>query len=238
MRGYVLALAVFVISATLAAGQECPQSSATDPDTPSQVRPLEGRLVFHDSLRKWFELKLDRPQCGQESTELVMKGDDWTPLQTLRGCRVRSKGVMGIATTGYYSLETYQSVETIEPVGTCPRQEPFPDYSKAEPDRAIPRYRVDMFIGYEQGDHPIRFRVTNAGTELRPWQAYASYDLTGGFVLYGKCGRGFIVDRVFGTPQASPQHFTARGEPGDMAMFDPEGAGKKMRLVYTCVRVP
>jgi hypothetical protein len=97
-----------------------------------------------------------------------------------------------------------------------------------------------MHVNYEPGDHPIVFRVTSAGKELRPWQAYASYSLTGGFVLYGHCGDGFVVDRVFGTPEAHPGHFDDPQSAGDMAAFDPESAsaaGKKdLQLGYTCVR--
>jgi len=178
---------------------------------------------------------LDEPQCGQASTELVRGADDWTPLQVLRDCRVRSTGVIGLSSTGYYSLDTYQDAEKIEPVGTCERRAPFPDYSNAKPDKAIRRYRVVMYIDYEPGEHPVVFRVTSADKELRPWQAYASYDLTGGFVLYGECGEGFVVDKVFGTPQASPSSFE-----DNKATFDPEGAAaagqKKLHLGYTCVR--
>jgi hypothetical protein len=97
-----------------------------------------------------------------------------------------------------------------------------------------------MHVNYEPGDHPIVFRVTSAGKELRPWQAYASYSLTGGFVLYGHCGDGFVVDGVFGTPEAHPGHFDDPRSAGDMAAFDPESAsaaGKKdLQLGYTCVR--
>lgn len=90
-------------------------------------------------------------------------------------------------------------------------------------------------------DSPIVFHVSSAGKELRPWQAYASYLFTGGFVLYGECGEGFVVNRVFGTPQASPSHFEEPRDPSDMAMFDPEGAAasgtKKLHLIYTCLRL-
>ncbi len=208
---------------------------------------MEGRLVFHDSIRRWFELKLDQPQCGQTSIELVREKHafapgDRTPLEVLRGCRVRSSGVIDFAPTGYYSLDTYQAVDQIEPVGTCAQQLPFPDYPKSKPDKTVRRFRVDMYVDYEPGDHPITFHVSSAGKELRPWQAYASYMLTGGFVLYGYCGEGFVVDRVFGTPQATPQHFEEPRTPEDAAMFDPESAaasGKKdLHLGYTCVRRP
>jgi len=71
--------------------------------------------VFHDSIRKWFELKLDQPQCGQNSIELMRIKADWTPVEVLRGCRVKSTGAIGFSPTGYYSLDTFQAVEQIDP---------------------------------------------------------------------------------------------------------------------------
>lgn len=148
---------------------------------------------------------------------------------------------MDFSPTGYYSLDTYQSVDGIEPAGTCKQQSPLPDFSKAKPDKEIVSYRVEMDVDYEPGDHPVVFHVSSSGKELRPWQAYASYTLTGGFVLYGHCGEGFVVGKVFGTPQANPSHFEP-GDSGDMAAFDPESAAasgtKHLRLGYTCVRQP
>jgi len=165
---------------------------------------------------------------------------DWTPLEVLRGCQVRSTGAIDFSPTGYYSLDLYQNVEEIESLGTCAKQLPFPDYSKAKRDKTIRRYQVDMHVDYEPGDHPIIFRVSSAGKDLRPWQAYASYWLTGGFVLYGYCGEGFFVDKVFGTPQAKPEHFEEPRTPEDAALFDPESAAasgtKHLDLGYTCVR--
>jgi hypothetical protein len=203
---------------------------------------LEGKLVFHDSVRKWFELKLDQPQCGQASIELVRVERKWTPLQVLRGCRIRSRGAIDFSPTGYYSLDMYQDVQAVESVGACVQQLPFPDYSKAKPDKTVREYRVDMHIAYEAGDHPILFSVSSAGKELRPWQAYADYLLTAGFVLYGSCAKGFVVDQVFGPPQANPSHFDEPRTSSDAAMFDPESAaaaGKKdLHLGYTCVRKP
>jgi hypothetical protein len=201
---------------------------------------LEGQLVFHDDIRKWFELRLDKPQCGQVSIQLVRGDQDWTPMEILRGCRVKSRGALDLSSTAYYSLNVYQVVQVIESVGNCERQSPFPNYSNARPDKAIRVYRVEMHVNYEAGDHPVVFRVTSAGKELRPWQAYASYNLTGGFVLYGRCGEGFVVNEVFGTPEARPSHFDDPRSPADRAAFDPESAaaaGKKdLQLGYTCVR--
>jgi hypothetical protein len=203
---------------------------------------LEGQLIFHDGIRKWFELRLDESQCGQASIQLVREEADWAPIQVLRGCRGRSRGALDFSTTGYYSLDVYQAVQAINSVSQCERQPRFRDESKAKPDKAIGAYRVDMRVNYGPGDHPIVFRVTSAGKELRPSQAYASYMLTGGFVLYGLCGDGSAVDKVFGTPEARPGHFVVPRDSGDMATFDPESAaaaGKTdLQPGYTCVRNP
>src|SRR6478735_2622446 len=122
LRICVLELTLVDCMAAPALAQECPQTNRTGPTVASEVRTLMGRLIFHDGIRKWFELKLDQPQCGQPSIQLVRIERDWTPLEVLRGCRVRSRGALDLSGTGYYSLDTYQSVDQIEPVGTCARQ--------------------------------------------------------------------------------------------------------------------
>ena len=217
-----------------ALGQECPNGDA--------VRTLEGKLVFHDGIRKWFELALDAPECGQKSVQLIQFEKQAVPLEVFSGCRVRSRGAVDFSPTGYYSLETFQDVQAIEPVGTCSLQAPFPDYSAAKPDEHVGSYRVDMHVLYRPGDHPIAFEVQSAGRALHPWQAYASYQLTGGFVLYGLCGDGFVIDDVFGTPEANPGHFADPRTPDDRAAFDPESAAQSgksdLHLGYTCIRAP
>lgn len=217
-----------------ACAQSCPQQSSTGPSVPSATQTLTGKLVYHDGLRQWYELKLDKARCEAQSIELVRGEKSWTPLEVLRGCQVSSRGTIRIPLTGYYSLALYQDVTDVEATGTCIQQKQLPDYSGFKPDKAIRRYRVMMLIDYEPGDHPIDFQVTSAGRRLRPWQAYASYLLTGGFALYGECGAGFMANQAFGTVKAKP--WTLDGE----ALFDPETAAaageKHLRLGYTCVR--
>ena len=80
---------------------------------------MEGTLVFHDSIRKWFELRLDQPTCGQGSIELVPGKHShapggWTQVEVYRGCRVRTRGAIAFSPTGYYSLDTAQAVEEID----------------------------------------------------------------------------------------------------------------------------
>ena len=233
-----IAVMVFGFCAVLPAwGQQCPRPDADTVSQPSAARGLEGTLLFHNGLRQWFELKLAQPQCGQVSVQLIMKENvDETPLEVLRGCRVKSTGALDFSPTGYYSLDLFQAVEQINAVAPCRRQPPLPLPPAAKPDQAVRKYRVDMFVNDGPGDHPIVFRIHSGKKELRPWQAYASYWLTGSFVLYGSCGDGFSVDQVFGTASANPQVI-------DVAAFDlsgPEGpaaAGhRKLHLGYTCVR--
>ena len=164
----VFRLALVVICAVVPAlGQQCPRTNPKGPPTASEPRTLEGRLVYHDGSRQWFELKLDKPQCGQASTELVRRDRDWVSLEVLRGCRVRSRGTIDFSPTGYYSLETFQDVDEIEPVGPCARQSPLPDYSRAKPDKAIRAYRVEMDVDYRPGDHPFELPGAERGRGSR-----------------------------------------------------------------------
>jgi hypothetical protein len=246
-RLIAVAALLFVCAALPARGQQCPGENPNGSNQPSESRTLEGQLIYHDGMRKWIELKLDHPECGQKSIELfpgrsAFSSGSPSALETFRGCRVRTKGGLGGAASGYYTLDLNQGVEEIEVIGTCKKQPPSPDFSKAKPDKSIRSYRVEMTIDYEQADRPIFFRVTSEGKELRPWQAYARYFLTGGYVLYGYCANGFIVDQVFGDSEAMPQHFEERGSPYDAAFFDPDDTdgvvNKILHLGYTCKRVP
>lgn len=223
-----------------ALSQPCPKDSQDGSGLPSGNLVLRGRLIYHDGLRKWFELKLDQPTCCQQSIQIISQEKNRPSVEVLRGCEVTSTGPIAESPTGYYSLDLFQEDPKIEPVGACVKQEAFKDLPPGEPAPEIHDYQVELLVNYGPGDHPIVFKITSGTKELKPWRAYASYFLTGGFVLYGNCGKGFVVDRVFGTPEASPSHFTERGDASDQAMFDPDSAaaaGKRnMSLKYTCVR--
>jgi hypothetical protein len=219
---------VLAFSATPPLFAQCPSEGV---GTETEVRTLQGRLIFHDEIQEWFELKLDQPQCGEGSIELFEQ--DSNSLVILRGCRIKSQGALIFSARG----NIRQIVKHIEPVGQCVHKAPFPDFSNIKPDRAIREYRVEMHVN---GSNPVRFHVSEAGKALRPWQAYASYLLTGGYLLYGLCADGFMVDKVFGTPQANPAHYPGAQVPGDMAGFDLDGAarlGKRdLDVGFTCVR--
>lgn len=232
---------LFILAgAGAASAQECPGAGQAGPNTPSRTQTLAGRLIYHDGIRHWFELKLDRAQCGESSVELTEPDPGPKSLERLRGCRVESTGQINFSPTGYYSLDLYQDATRLSPTGACSRKPLLADYSRARPDPRVRAYRVTMDVDYRPGDHPIMFHVRSGHRDLHPWQAYAKYWLTGGFVLYGECGHGFVVDKVYGPAAASPAHFGEPRDPGDMAAFDPETpaeAGQTdLHLGYTCVR--
>lgn len=240
MVRFLFACALAGWAGASALGQDNPQSKGTaHDDCFSESQALEGKLVFHDGIRQWIELRLDQPRCGQTSIELFPWNS--TPLQELRGCRVRTTGLLGGAASGYYTLDINQTPDKIDPIGKCDLKMPFADYSSVRPDKEIRAYRVEMHINAGLRDLPIVVRASSAGKELRPWQAYASYFLTGGWVLYCKCGVGFVVDRVYGSREVGPTHFNDPRTPDDMATFFPPwkpvvSGVKDLRLGYTCIR--
>jgi hypothetical protein len=118
--------------------------------TETEVRTLQGRLIFHDGIQEWFELKLDKPRCGEGSIELFEQNSN--SLAILRGCRIRSQGALIFSAKG----NIRQIVEQIEAVGRCVRKPPFPDFSNIKPDGAIREYRVEMHVN---GSKPIRWRI-------------------------------------------------------------------------------
>ncbi|MFL6800426.1 MAG: hypothetical protein ACJ8EQ_01480 [Sphingomicrobium sp.] len=225
LSALVVAPLVVTCGASRASAQQCSRASS-GAAAPSQVQTLEGRLVYRNDIRQWFELKLDKPTCGESSIQLVPANGQWERLEILRGCRVNVTGQIDYSPTGYYSRELYQDASRVRPVGRCVKQPRLPDYSKARPAKNVRAYRVEMQVDYRPGDHPIAFHVRSGRRELRPWQAYATYTLTGSFVLYGQCAEGFVVARVWGTKSARPGHFTERGSSDDMATFDPESAAE------------
>lgn len=156
---------------TLPVFGQCPQDHTANGPTVT----LDGQLSFHDSIQPWFELKLDQPQCAQPSIELMSRRPDGPLLEMFRGCRVRSRGVINLSPTAAYSLEIYQDVDSIEPIGTCRRQSRFPDFTDAKPDEMIRQYEVDMHFNFEPGDHPIVYSISSGSKSLQPWQAYATF---------------------------------------------------------------
>src|ERR1035437_1511589 len=188
MRTSLFVVALCLIAIHPSAAQSCPQENPHGPSIVSAPQTLSGELVYHNGLRQWLGLQLVTPVCGQKEIQLIPAELDQAhqqALDVLRGCRVTTYGSLDLSSTGYYSTDFFQNIDKIEPSPGCVRQPAFPDYSKAKPSPSIHNYRVAIRIDY-LGDH-ITITARAGDRVLTPWQADASYQLTGDFGLYAYC---------------------------------------------------
>jgi hypothetical protein len=218
------------------AAQDCPRENPAGPSIDSMPRTLVGTIVFHDDMRQWLSIDLDAPVCGQNRIE-IFDVDYQHPrqLEVFRGCRVTTRGVLGIPSTGYYSTDVFQTVDQIEPTASCVRQPAFPDYEKMKPVRGIYTYQVSMWFNYGPFEDRVHARVLSGNRILSPWQAYAHYFLTGGFGFYGYCADGYTMSHMVGTPEAKPWMID------NSVAMDPETAAADknvhaIKLSFTCNR--
>lgn len=233
MRAWVLV--VLALFAGLTYAQSCPRDNPNGPSFNSQKLTLTGKLVYHNDLRQWFGLRLGKPICGQ--TEIQLIGADEVAdrlLQVHRGCRVSASGSLALSPTGYYSREISEAFESFESDPACSAKSPFPDYSNVKPDPRIRNYRVRIVLHYATAHKHIDVTAWSGGKLLAPWQAYAHYQLTGGFAFYGQCANGYSLRHLRGTPTAKPFRTD------DEAWLDPETAASKgdqiVQMSFTCRR--
>lgn len=239
MRGWWLAAALVVLAPAICCGaQECPRSGD---GAASAVRTLTGRLVLHNGLRRWWGLQVSQAVCGAGEIQVIVNsGDDAedrrqaNELDTLRGCDVEITGPLNVPGTGYFSAPLYQTRYDVKAEPGCIRQPLFPEYTGSLPAGNLRRYDVRISLDYVPGDHPPAFVITGNGRRLSPWQAYASYRLTGERVMYAECGRGFAATRFSGGSAAHP--WLVDGTVG----LDPERAAAAhvthVSVTYTCIK--
>jgi hypothetical protein len=241
MKRAVFVAFLCLFAMRFAGAQSCPEENPNGPSKESASRTLTGKVVYHNEIRQWFGLQLDKPVCGLTEIQLLQGGGAFEVdesnahlIETYRGCSVTVQGALGIPGTGYYSAELYQNVDKIDPALDCVRQPAFPDYSKAKPDPSVHNYRVSMHLDYSARGGHIVFTARSRNRLLIPWQAYANYWFTGGYVLYAYCTDGFEIGSFKGTPEAKPWL------PDNSIAMDPESAAEKhitqLRLDYTCHR--
>jgi hypothetical protein len=240
MRASPFVLLLVLVASSHVFAQDCPKATPDGPLLESSSRKLTGKVVFHNDLRQWLSLELDAPVCGTEQIQLLEGGGGFEvdegnshSFEVFRGCRVTVIGTLGLPGTGYYSADLYQNVVRIEPSAGCIQQTAFPDYSNARPAPGVRRYRVKMWFYYGAED-PVHASVTTGDHALGPWQGYASYLLTGGFVFYAYCADNFSMIHLVATRATKPWTMD------NYAILDPEGAAAKhvrrIQLSYTCRR--
>ena len=81
-------IAVLCLAAVRSAkAQSCPMDSQPGPARPSVSRMLSGKVVYHDEIRKWFELSLDAPVCGEKKLQLLVD-QRWIAIASRCGCNI------------------------------------------------------------------------------------------------------------------------------------------------------
>ncbi len=204
MRALVLAL--LLSSATAICAQSCPVGDSPDAKEASH---LHGVLQYHDELREWIGLHLDRPACGERVVQLVFLDRDsglrWRQAKALGGCGVTVTGTLYQPSTGYYSAALAISDPKLEPDASCHPRPLDPDISKAQPLKGLSAYHASIIVEFAGAGHitVTAWQDDPKHTPLQPWQAYVHKTLTGsGELMWVECGEEFAVAQVTRTPPA------------------------------------
>lgn len=238
MRTLLLA-AVSLLLCLTALGQSCPapgqhggSGAASGPST------LHGNLVFHDELRQWLGLKLDRPTCGQTDIQLIfVDAKAWRSAASFRGCAITLTGTLFYAPTGYFSAEMAVSLPALKPDSSC---HPFP----VEPDPTttpipldLKRFGASITVDYRGNGH-VSVRVWESANKqaLQPWEAFVHYHLIQGKhynltgaedVIWFGCRGDFRISDLKQTPQA----------PNGFIQNEPDSPGTVLQDVHGVNRV-
>jgi hypothetical protein len=198
----VLSVLFSLVSISLLA-QACP--TAADSETGSDTAHssvLHGRMVYHNDLRQWLGLRLDKPACGQYEIQLVFNdAAAWSNAEALRSCQVTVIGKIFESPTGYYSAVLAVSEPSLLPDRSCHAFPTKPDLSAAPIASSVHLYHVSITVDYRgKGQVSVHVSDGNRTTPLEPWQAYAHYMLTGGAdVIWFGCRKEFQLEHARGT---------------------------------------
>jgi hypothetical protein len=231
-RLWVLGLIVMLDPKTVCA-QACPSEDESGPGIPST---LHGKLLYHEDLRTWHEIKLSQKVCNWESIQVISTKLDWNYVHRFRGCAVTITGRLFTPVTGYYSLGLAMDAGKIQPDDDC---KPFPiqpDLSKVPIPKTVQQYIVTISVDYRNGGHiDVKVGSTAKGKiALKPWQAYAGYHLTGAAdVIWFDCAKGFEMIKADQIPKMNRE--ISPSAPGDNYTGFDEDNGLNT-LVFECRR--
>ncbi|MGB9144656.1 MAG: hypothetical protein WCC14_02440 [Acidobacteriaceae bacterium] len=172
--------------------QSCPPTDGSGFDA-AQPSVLHGTIQFHDGVRPWLGLALDRPACGAKEIEIVFTDEGWREAKRMRGCTATVRGKISESPTIYYATDLNVSNPSIVADGGCHLLPPDPDYASFRISDDVRSYRLTVFIDVK-GDKPLRaevMRTDGIRQSLTPWQPYADMFLNGEEDLSLGCANGF-----------------------------------------------
>jgi hypothetical protein len=196
---------MLLFGAAVMRGQTCPGHSEHGLDNAQRPSVLHGILLVHNEIRKWIGLKLDQPACGQTEVQLVFsKAGAWREAEALRGCVVTATGKLYDSPTGYYSAGIAISNAALKPDPSC-RPSPVREDPNAAPiPPSVKAYFAAITVDYRgKGHADVKvWQDDEKSVQLAPWQAYVSYNLTGGLdVIWFDCQKDFRINDITQSPQ-------------------------------------
>lgn len=190
-----------ILTCVQAEAQTCP----TGFEEASAASTLHGILTYHDELREWLGLKLDKPTCGEDEIELVfLEPKHWREAEARRECAVTVIGRLFYSPTGYYSADMAVTDPMVAPDVNCRPFPVKPDPSLAPRKANVATFVAEIVVDY-RGKGRVRVRVwedEHRKSELTPWQPYVHYMLTGSQdVMWFGCADGFDITRISQEPK-------------------------------------
>ncbi len=224
---------MFQLSCLAVHAQVCPSEGLTTAKTSST---LHGKLISHEDLRQWLELKLDQQACGWGSVQVNSGLIDLKEMHRFRDCGITITGNLFKPMTGYYSLGLAVDVDKIRPDDDCKPHPVQPDLSKYPIPATVKSYMVTIRVDYRDGGHiDVKVSPTVRSTvTFTPWQAYARYSLTGSpDVIWFDCAHAFEVAGASQSPKMGHRIFLD-GSGSNSATFDLKSGLNT--LIFQCRR--
>lgn len=205
MRALII-LAFGTLASAGTNAQQCPVENTSGLGEARESSALHGTLIFHDELRQWLGISLDRPICGQTEIQLVFSnGRAWREAEALRACAVTAIGKLYYSPTGYYSTATAVSDAIIRADPSCHPFPVKPDPSQASIPTKLMSFRARILVDFRGRGH-TEVKIWSGGgrqVPMKPWQTYVNFNLTGlEDVIWFSCRRGFHIKSVVQTPKA------------------------------------
>jgi hypothetical protein len=205
MRPFIL-LCLLLLSAIATYSQSCPKEDPHGRGEAPEFSSLHGTLQYHDELRQWLGLKLDRPACGEFEVQLVfIKPDEWRRAESFRECTVMVSGKLYESPTGYYSADMAISDPELKPDPSCRPYPVKPDPTAARIPTDLRTFHASVTVDYRgKGYVEVKaWRGEDRRVPLEPWQAFVNYSLTGSEdVMWFVCREDFQIKNITQDPKS------------------------------------
>jgi len=224
---------MLLLSCRNVSAQVCPSGyGSLAKEHAKEVSSLHGKLIYHEDLWQWHELELDKKTCDSESVEVFSGKTDEKQVHRYRDCSVTITGRLFFPNAGFV-LGLAIDADKIQPDRDC-RPHPVEDLSKVPIPETVGGYIVIIQVDYGNDHTDVKIRQSaQSATLLTPWQAYASYYLTGGrTVIWFDCAEEFDIIKANQIPKRNDEIIpSVRGD--NFTTFDGRGLHT---LTFQCQR--